>query len=291
MRELTGTPVRVLCAVALAVLTCAAGFAQEGQQDAAVVRRVAVVDMQRLLSQYEAFRAENANLEELKAQRGAWLNRLMEYVFLPKADFEEALELLRKNGELTEQEQQRLEELKQISKQRDEQFANLRAKPDRSAEENTQYNTLNEMAQARLEQIEQIKRELEQELSDRYQTSAEGLREQVRQAIIAQADEGGYDLVVDADAVFVGGEDITDAVIQRLNQATAGGGGEEGAAAEGAEAEGGQAEGGAQQGAEAEGGQTEGGAQEGAEAEGGETEGGQQEGGAEGGAQEGGEGQ
>ncbi len=210
-----------LILVALALVLTAAGFAQEN--DPAAVQRVARVDMDRLLGQYKEFQTADQSLQQWIAECNQWLGKLGDYLFLPEEEFSTALEILR-GGAPTEEEQQKLDELRQISTTNEERFLELQNNPQRSTQENAEYNTLLEMREARDQQAAQLQDQLMQEFANRRDAAASGLRDKVRSAIVAEAKASGYDLVLDADAVFFGSEDITDRVAERLNAGVADGG-------------------------------------------------------------------
>jgi hypothetical protein len=93
-----------------------------------------------------------------------------------------------------------------------------------------------------------------EELGTRRQSALSGLMDTVQQAIEATAEEGGYEVVLDADMVFFGGEDITDAVLEHLNDEITGdqadGEGADGEQADNGQADNGQGEQGGGEGGE-----------------------------------------
>jgi len=209
----TATFTRALAAIALAIVCASTGLAQD-----ATGTKIAVVSLQRVQADYQKLRAQEQNLGQWLQQRRGYHDQLTNFVFLPKKEFEEALEILQQTPPLAEENQQRLEELRRISDKNDERFCELRAKTDRTAEETAEFNALQDMYDASAETLKGVQESIMQELGARRQTALAGLMDTVEQAINTVAEEGGYDVVLDADMVFYGGEDITDAVLAHLNE-------------------------------------------------------------------------
>lgn len=182
--------------------------------------KVAIVSLARLQLNYGELRAREENLGHWLEERRARYNELANYVFLSQKDFEEAVELIEKPRPRSEENQQRLRELRDVSDERDQRFSDLRAKPERSAQEAAEFNTLQETYDARAETLQSMQQQIIRELSQRRDTEVEGLMGRVQDAIVDTAEALGYSIVLDADAVFFGGYDITDEVLQRLNYGT-----------------------------------------------------------------------
>ncbi len=183
---------------------------------------IAVVNLAELQANFGELRAREEDLGHWLEERRSRYNELSNYVFLSRTDFEEAVEILERARPLSEEDRERLQELRAVSDQREERFSELRAKPDRTPEEAAEFNTLQETYDARVEALQGMQQEIVQELERRRGTALTGLMERVEEAIVEAAEALGYDIVLDADAVFLGGDDITEAVLERLNYGTDG---------------------------------------------------------------------
>lgn len=181
---------------------------------------IATVSLARLQANYGELRAREQNLSHWLEERRARYNELANYVFLSQKDFEAALEIIQKPRPLSDEDRQQLAELRTVSDEREQRFAELRAKPDRTPQETAEFNTLQETYEARAGTLQTMQQEIVQELSQRRDREIEGLMERVQDAIVETAEELGYNIVLDADAVFLGGEDITEAVLRKLNFGT-----------------------------------------------------------------------
>lgn len=209
------------------VLIAVLVFAGLSSAQEAPALKVAVVSLQKIEANYVALRAQEDSLDAWWQGQRSLHDELANYIFLSSADFAEATALLQKPRPLSEADQARLAELRAISDQKDARFVELRAKPDRTPAENDEFNSLQDIAEARQQDLAKVRETIMIELGDRRQTAVAGLMTKVNEAIKAEAEAGGYQLVLDASMVFLGGTDITDGVVARLNAET-----EEGAAAQ-----------------------------------------------------------
>ena len=206
--------VRIIVVFALIV-----GFAapETAAQTADNSPKIATVSLARLQQDFGELRAREQNLGHWLEERRNRYNELANYVFLSQKDFDSAVELVEKPRPLSEQDRERLNELRTVSDERDQRFAALRAKADRTAQETAEFNTLQETYEARVETLQTMQQQIIQELSQRRDFEIDGLMQRVQDAIAETAEALGYPIVLDADAVFIGGDDITEAVLQRLN--------------------------------------------------------------------------
>lgn len=206
--------------IAVCVLVGAFAVPDIAAQTAGNQQSIATVSLARLQSNFGELRAREENLSHWLEERRTRYNELANYVFLSQKDFEEAVEILERPRPHSEENRQRLEQLRAISDERDRRFADLMAKAERTPQEAAEFNTLQETYEARAERLQSMQQEIMQELSQRRDREIEGLMGRVQDAIVETAEALGYTIVLDADAVFLGGEDITDAVLQRLNFGT-----------------------------------------------------------------------
>ncbi len=216
MRHTAMTVTRVLGALALAAACTFPSYAQ----DAAVRPKIAVVSLARVQAGYTQLHTQEAELGRWLQSRKSFHDQLTNFVFLPKKEFEESIELVRKPTPLAEADKTRLDELQRISDKNDARFAELQAKPDRTAEETAEFNALQDMYDASAATLKSLQQSIVEELGSKRDTALAGLMDTVQQAVVETAKEEGFDLVLDADMVFYGGEDITDRVIERLNAGT-----------------------------------------------------------------------
>lgn len=213
MHRKTANVARILAGLMFVAICASSAFAQEQ----ATPTKIAVVSLVQIQAEYRQLQAQEQNLGVWLQDRRSYAEGLTNYVFLPKKEFEEALELTRKSQPLSDQDQTRLDELKGISSKNEERYATLRAKPDRTAEETAEFNALQDMYDASAQTLQGVQRSIMDELGQRRQTALAGLMDTVEATITTVAEQAGYEVVLDADMVFYGGDDITRAVLERLN--------------------------------------------------------------------------
>jgi len=146
------------------------------------------------------------------------LQELEDFAFLSQENFLEVLQIHELSQPLSEEKAARLEELRNLSADKLEQFLELRAKPDRTAEEQEKFNSLRDVAEARQQQLAELEQQILDEYGRKLQQARDVLLQEVEKVITQYAQDHGYDLVLDAAWVLYGGEDITDLIIDRLNQ-------------------------------------------------------------------------
>ncbi len=216
-------------AASLGVLVVLATWAYlgAGGAQAQVAGKVAVVNINQIQAQYGELQAEQQQLEKWLAEQRRTTNMLLDFVFLSAEHFQEVVNLLKKD-QRTPEEQQRLTELQGISLEKDKRFRALEANTNRTPQEQDEFNSLQDIYRARAKTVDEMWQGVLAQLNERRQTAVSGLMGKVRDAIKAEAEAQGLELVLDADAVLYGGVDITEAVLARLNAgqpAAAGGGG------------------------------------------------------------------
>jgi len=117
---------------------------------------------------------------------------------------------------------QRLDELAALSQQKEQRFRELESKSPRTTEEADEFSTLREGFSGRQQQIQQLEIGINQQHQQQVEQARQQLMRNVEQAIAEYAQQHGYDLVLDHAFVLYGGDDITRAVIDKLNPPAAG---------------------------------------------------------------------
>jgi Skp family chaperone for outer membrane proteins len=216
MRQTRKFVARALTALALATVCAISAYAQ----DDAARPKIAIVSLARVQAGYTKLHEQEAELGAWLDQRRTFHDELTNFVFLPKKDFEESVALMDKPRPLGETDQARLDELRRISDKNEERFSALRATPTRTADETAEFNALQDLYDASVATLRTVQQSIVNDLGTRRETALTGLMDTVQQAVDKTAQDFGYDLVIDADMVFFGGDDITDVVIELLNSGT-----------------------------------------------------------------------
>lgn len=185
--------------------------------------RVAVVDIGRVSNEYQALSEKDQELKQWLAEKQRYREELEDYAFLSEENFNEVLQISELTQPLPEEKATRLEELRNLSADKLKRFLELRANPDRTAEEQENFNSLRDVAEARQQQLAELEQQILGEYGRKLQQARDVLLQEVEKVITQYAQDHGYDLVLDGAWVLFGGEDITDLIIERLNQSPGGG--------------------------------------------------------------------
>lgn len=184
--------------------------------------RIAVVDLQKIDQGYTQLATRSQELNQWASQQDAYLNDLrVKYSYLSEENFREILDILATPRPWAAAKAKRERELREINDAKDARFVELQAKVDRTAQEQEEFNGLQEISDARLKQIQAMADKLRQQFAQRRDQARTDLSNAVTAAVKEVAVQGGYTLVLDKQGVLYGGDEITDAVLQRLNSTTA----------------------------------------------------------------------
>ncbi len=210
----------VTLAIALSMLLTTGLVATWGEEAEPQQPRVAFVDILTISSEYQALQKKDAELKAWLGGRGDYLQSLQVFIFLAEDNFNEALEIVNMPKPIPAEKVQRLDELEALSLQKEQRFLDLQSKSPRTTEEADQFSALREGLVARQQQLAQLEATINQDYQERVTTAREELMRNVEEAIAEYAQERGYDIVLDQAFVLYGGEDITWAIIDRLNPPT-----------------------------------------------------------------------
>ncbi len=181
---------------------------------------VGLVDMEKLLQNYEAFKRDDEGFRTRIVQIKLALNarRLLE-----KAEWDELDQLERKEseGKITAEEKARLQKLRQLTDERQAEIDSLRVKPNLTDEDRkrlTYLQTLQKDNESRLMELQQQK---EQELGQIRESLTHYHRQRIRDAAAKVAQDLGLKLILyDQEEVVLYGDgslNVTDQIVSRLN--------------------------------------------------------------------------
>jgi len=214
-------PQRTVTLTSTIIILLATGLAPTWSQEAASGpssgAKVAFVDVSTISSEYQALQEKDAELKVWLAGQGDYLQSLQVFIFLAEDNFNEALEIVKMTRPIPAERVERLDELEALSLQKEQRFLELQSKSPRTTEEADQFSTMREGLFARQQQLAQLEATINQQYQERITTAREELMGIVEETIAEYAQENGYDIVLDRAFVLYGGEDITWAIIERLN--------------------------------------------------------------------------
>lgn len=207
------------------MVTLLLGAALGGAHAQAAVK-VATLDMGRVTDEYKALQARQKELGMWLDGKRDYVRSLEDYLFLSGDGFNEVVELLKATTPTNEQ-KKRLTDLQTLASDKQKQFLDLRAKVQRTPQEEEAYKGLGDLAAANRDRVSALGQQLSAEYNQQIEAARNQFLKNVEEAATALAKQEGYDLVLDASMVLVGGADITDKVLAKLNggAAPAAGGG------------------------------------------------------------------
>ena len=209
----------VVLALASAVLSPAAVQAQ--QEPAAVAltsANIGVVDIARVGAEYTSLLEKNRELETLAQSLTVEIEARTLYPFVTEEEMQELLELLAK-AEPTAEEQARAKLLVEESQKREAELLALEGKQEPTDEETSRRSELRAIRNAGSEKVEELRELYGAQLDGQRQRIEAEVVTAVRAAIEEVAGEMALPLVFDKDAILLGGTDITDQVLAKLNAA------------------------------------------------------------------------
>jgi len=196
-------------------------IAAGAQPEPAAPLRVAVVDIGKVSGEYQALNQKDQELKQWLDEQKRLRLELEDFTFLSQENFNEVVQTYELAPPLPEEKVARLAELKNISAEKEKRFLALRAKGERTAPEEDEFNSLLEVAGARQQQLAELEQQILNEYGDKVDEAQNLLLQEVEEVITQYAQDQKYDLVLDRAWVFYGGDDITDRIIERLNQPSA----------------------------------------------------------------------
>jgi len=203
--------------IILLVTGLAPTWSQEASSGPSSGANVAFVDISTISTEYQALQEKDAELKAWLAGQGDYLQSLQDFIFLSEDNFNEALAIIDLPRPIPAEKVERLDELAALSLQKEQLFRELQSKSPRTTEEADEFSVLRECRDARQQQLAQLAATIDQQYQERITTAREQLMGNVEQIIAEYAQENGYDIVLDRAFVLYGGEDITRAIIDRLN--------------------------------------------------------------------------
>jgi Skp family chaperone for outer membrane proteins len=209
---------RAACAVALAL--AAAAFCGAWAQAPPAPLKVAVVDIDQVGAKFERKIQAEKDLAAWYDQEREFLNRLSNLAFLTADEWTEVSRIYGvAEASWTPQQKDKEKALRDQSVQREKEYKELETKASRAPAEQERFAMLQNLLQGRDRDIKQKAAEADQELAKRQAELGQALMEPVQKVIEEIAQEKGYTLVLTKAVVFLGGEDITALVIERVNAA------------------------------------------------------------------------
>lgn len=179
--------------------------------------KVALIDMGKVTQNYTALQEKDKAIQQWYAEKQDYLRRLSDFLLLSGDNFNEVIALLSAPQPLPADKQARLKELDDLAAQKEKTFHDLESKPNRTPQEDEAYKSMGDQYDAGQQRMVAEQAKLSADYRQQVNTALEAFRKNVAEAAAALAKEDGYGLVLDSSMVLVGGTDITDKVLAKLN--------------------------------------------------------------------------
>ena len=201
----------VACAVAAVALLGGVAFAADAGP------KIGIVDVQKLYSDAPRVKQYREGLLTLRTELETKLDIRGQNLMLDEASVKELVDLKIKTKP-TEAETKRIKELTDLERAADEELKKLQTTPQPTEQQKARLKELTDMQQKSKSIGEQMGKDYYARIDSKTQeleTKADG---EIREAINKVAAEKSYAYVLAKAAVFVGGTDITDDVIGKLER-------------------------------------------------------------------------
>ena len=179
--------------------------------------KVATVDMGQVTTKYEALQNRSKELQEWLNKQQDYLTRLGDYLLLSDGNFAEVVTLLNTAPPLPADKAARLKELGELAVAKEDTFHQLESNPKRTPQEEEQYKSLGDQLTRGRERLSAAGIKIGADHDQQVSAAREDFMKKVLEVTEALAKQDGYNLVLDSGVVLVGGTDITDKVLAKLN--------------------------------------------------------------------------
>lgn len=176
-----------------------------------------MVDLKRVVDEYEQRKTLESQLQQMRDQMRAKLQWRANNLLLEEAEITE-YESLASITNPTDQQKQRMQQIEQKSQQLNQELSQLRQKNPPSEQEVQRINQLTAIENRNKEILMRMQDEFEQQLNTRRDEMINQMLQDIRKAVAAIAQEKGLAVVFDSTQVLYASNDITSDVIKRLNK-------------------------------------------------------------------------
>ncbi|MFB3883226.1 MAG: OmpH family outer membrane protein [Armatimonadota bacterium] len=209
---------RVVLWAAAAVAVVFAASAPSAWAAAAEAPKFGVVDMEQLGRDYRQMQELNQQFQDFQAEQESRLKQSYDTRLLTEAEAQEYSDLT-STAAPTEANRNRLKELQGLSATREQRLQDLQTKQERTPEDEAEMKQWNDLYQQRMGELTTLRNQLEKSRQERFDELNKIITDSVNNAIREVAEAQKLPIVVRKEMVLYGGEDITSAVLLKLNGA------------------------------------------------------------------------
>ncbi len=208
------TSIQVLWALTALVALTALSTAAASGVDAT---KCGVVDMDRVAAEYREMRELDQQFQDFQRDLDRQLQEKHKTRVLTDAERQEYLDKSAM-GAPTEATAERLKELEELSDQRERRLLELRDKNNCTEQEAAELAEIEKLYDERMRELASLQAELQARRREKFEELTSLLEERLKEAVKAVAAEQELTIVLRKHAVLLGGVEITDAVLEKLNQ-------------------------------------------------------------------------
>ncbi len=207
---------RVTASIAVAViiallLTAGNAFAADNTP------KIGVLNVQRIFADAPRIKQYMEDYESLKQQLGQKLDIRSQNLMLDENQIKELIDLKQKASQ-TEKDKTRIAELEKAERDLDAEFKTLQSTAQPTEEQKARLKVLQELRDKSTSTGNAYEKDYNNQLATRLQELEEKTRVDMQEAVNKAAEAKGLTFVFVKDAVLVGGVDITDDVMGKLDR-------------------------------------------------------------------------
>jgi Skp family chaperone for outer membrane proteins len=178
--------------------------------------KLATVDMEKISAGYTALQDKNKDLQDWQNKKMAYLDKLEDFTLLSNENFLVVVKLLSQDKRSGD-EDKKLADLSDEARTKEMRMRDLQAKAPRTTAEDEEFKTLQDQYNNGVQRHKEEVAKANADFDTQRNTAIEGFRKEVQKVAAALAKEQGYGIVMEAGFVLVGGDDITQQVLDKLN--------------------------------------------------------------------------
>jgi Skp family chaperone for outer membrane proteins len=172
--------------------------------------------MAKVTDGYTALQTKSKQLQAWHDQKAAYLQKLEDFTLLSNDNFAEVVKLLNQ-ATLAPADTKRLQDLSDAAGAKETRMRALQGKAPRTAAEDEEFNSLQDQYNTGQTRQKAEEDQLTADYEKQLKTARDGFMADVQRVAGALAKQLGYDLVLDAGVILVGGDDLTQQVLDKLN--------------------------------------------------------------------------
>jgi Skp family chaperone for outer membrane proteins len=182
----------------------------------ATAQTFGMVDFERVINESELAKKSLTELEGLQRQFNGVLQTLQDSLLVTDEERQELMNLIALPTP-TDAQKQRAQAIVGTARQRSEELATLRQKPNPTETEKAALDRFTQMETKSREALQGMAQQLDQQLQTRLNESRQKVRNEIKSVIATVAKEKKVTVVFDASGVLFCDNDLTEEVIKRLN--------------------------------------------------------------------------